>query len=851
MPIESPDLDDLRYSRILEELVRRIPVYAPEWTNHNDADPGIALLQLFAYLAEQVGYRLNRVPLKAEVELLKLLGIRLRPARAARSSVAFFLSNPAVVNGFIVAAGSAATRRAEPPVGYETDKALDVVPAEVAVWLATKNPFLWDLLRLDDVGHTEPPPAEAELPAKVPTKDCTWMTMGWDGEKPRAADLPLAPAPLLPSSGTGVAHPWLWVGLQFNDRRDAGFIGVEVELHLVLDDDEVPTSTFDAECAPAVISGERPPPRLDLRYVDATSGTLRPVPGRIVDGTNRLSHSGTVRFTVPFSLGAPTAWANLRDPVVPTATDACIDLTQALKANLSPTGTVNLTGFQSALASALSAAQAEVVTPQPPVAHPLDVRYRDPATVRGWLRVGPLPDDRSALAVRHLGFNVVGVTQAITVLNEVVGTADGRPDQTYRLAYANVLAGSLSLAIAESTAPDALLTTWTAVDSLDPAGPFDRVFELDPEAGMIIFGDGQRGAIPPLVPRAGAIVALRYRYGGGLAGECGATAINQTAVQATGLAGAVNVVPARGGADAETLEEAARRARKELSTRHRAVTSGDFEWISLQTPTVRVGRAIVVPRRRPLATPVGPVAAGGPCAPPSPHPSPPLQPSSCIPCLPSLEPGAVTYAVKPGAGTTVATSECGPALPGVAGLDDEFEAAGVVTVVAVPDQAADPLPAGSELLPTRSFLREVCRWLDRHRLVTTEVHVVPPQYCRLCDVYVRVRARPGYSRLALQGLVADSLALWLDVLRGGPAGTGAPFGGQLHVADLIARVFRTEGVDGVEDLTSSFARTKSNASPRQGRLVRCPTVVGEFDRLQLGAEETTSLDVTTLTLEAV
>ena len=84
MPIESPQLDDLRFDRTVEELVRRIPVYAPEWTDHNASDPGISLIQLFAYLAEQVGYRLNRVPEKNHIELLKLLGVRLQPgARGA------------------------------------------------------------------------------------------------------------------------------------------------------------------------------------------------------------------------------------------------------------------------------------------------------------------------------------------------------------------------------------------------------------------------------------------------------------------------------------------------------------------------------------------------------------------------------------------------------------------------------------------------------------------------------------------------------------------------------------------------------------------------------------------------
>ena len=94
MPIESPQLDDLRYDRVVEDLKRRIPVYAPEWTDHNDSDPGITLIQLFAYLTELTGYRLNRIPEKNHIELLKLLGVRLKPARAARTTLALLLADP-------------------------------------------------------------------------------------------------------------------------------------------------------------------------------------------------------------------------------------------------------------------------------------------------------------------------------------------------------------------------------------------------------------------------------------------------------------------------------------------------------------------------------------------------------------------------------------------------------------------------------------------------------------------------------------------------------------------------------------------------------------------------------------
>ncbi|MGH8564167.1 MAG: hypothetical protein ACREXW_08765 [Gammaproteobacteria bacterium] len=50
-----------------------IPAHAPEWTNHNPSDPGITLIELFAYLTEMLIYRLNRVTPDNNLAFLKLV----------------------------------------------------------------------------------------------------------------------------------------------------------------------------------------------------------------------------------------------------------------------------------------------------------------------------------------------------------------------------------------------------------------------------------------------------------------------------------------------------------------------------------------------------------------------------------------------------------------------------------------------------------------------------------------------------------------------------------------------------------------------------------------------------------
>jgi hypothetical protein len=847
MPIQSPQLDDLRYDAVVQQLLRRIPVYAPEWTDWNDSDPGVTLIQLFAYLAEQVGYRLNQVPEKNYIELLKLLGIRLQPARAATSRLGIFLSDPASLNGFTLDAASRFMGAGSPAAIFESDVPVDIVPAEPADFITTKNPFLWDLL-LDASGSHEPPPSDAALPSQVPTADCRWLTVGWDGKKPAPSEMALAPVTMLPVSATGVAHPYLWLALRCDLARDAGFVGVTVTLTVQFDDDEQPDPRADGLCAPIEAAGEVSPPPVDwLAYFDTDAATMKQVPGRIDDATAKLTRSGTIRFTVPFSVGPiPSAlFANLRDAVVPAPVDACSDLVQNLRDSLVPGGAaIDPAKFQTLLTTALTKAQAAKGQTKAAIGHPLDPALRDPAKLGCWLRLGPLDTSVPSPKLRYVGFNVVPVTNAVTVTAELLGNADGRPGQTYRLAHGNVLAGTLEVGVQESADPAALLVTWTETASLDGAGPNDRVFELDPEAGLLTFGDGKHGRIVPLAAAAGAVVALRYRWGGGLTGNMDRGAIATSAAQFTGLAAVSNFVAAAGGRDAETLDMAKLRARKELSTRSRAVTAADFEWIALQTQAVRVRRAIVVPRRRPLPakstafdqlrctpTPAAPFvtisASGAACAPP----------------------GCPDIRV-----TAAAQSDCGPPLPDPpTGLDDDFEAPGVVSVVVVPDGPQPPAAAPSliELVPTPSFLRAVCGQLDLHRLVTTEVHVVPPQYLRLCRVYCRVKARVGYTRLQLRDLVTAALATYLDVLVGGDDGLGAPFGGQVHIAALIGRVLRTAGVERVDELRASFVRTKSNAPFRSGNLVLCPAAADDYDHVNLAAEETTSIDVSSFTLDTV
>jgi hypothetical protein len=84
MPITLPNLDDRRYDDLVKEALAIIPAQAPEWTNHNPSDPGITLVELFAYLTEMLIYRLNRVTVENAIAFLNLIDAGSRTPDAYR-----------------------------------------------------------------------------------------------------------------------------------------------------------------------------------------------------------------------------------------------------------------------------------------------------------------------------------------------------------------------------------------------------------------------------------------------------------------------------------------------------------------------------------------------------------------------------------------------------------------------------------------------------------------------------------------------------------------------------------------------------------------------------------------------
>ena len=120
------DLDDRTFQDLVEECILRIPRYCPEWTNYNPGDPGITLIELFAWLTDQMMMRFNQVPRRQYVAFLEMLGVRLQPPSPAHTEITFYLTSTLSHRYSIATGTEAATLRTETEeaIVFSTDRPL-------------------------------------------------------------------------------------------------------------------------------------------------------------------------------------------------------------------------------------------------------------------------------------------------------------------------------------------------------------------------------------------------------------------------------------------------------------------------------------------------------------------------------------------------------------------------------------------------------------------------------------------------------------------------------------------------------------------------------------------------------
>lgn len=552
MPLPAPSIDNRRYQDLVAELVARIPVHTPEWTNFNDSDPGVTLIQLFAHLGENMIYRTNQVPERNRLKFLQLLGVGLEPAREARGLVSF-ANERGTAETLNVPAGAELLAG---KVAFRTDRTLDVLP--VAARCFMKQPAgkldqaTQDYYSLLYASYGLPDPGGLALyrTAEVDFSD------GFD---------------------FAAAHDQtLWVALTGRNEdkvNDGGDGWSELRGKLA-------KRTVAFGLVPELSGGGRNLPVVPEAAVSGTSPLLFAMP----DGSVAATPAGSARPEPRYR-----------------------DLTQRIDFDpLLRAGVIELT-----LPGSAELALWDTLDPLEAGVGDLPPLLDDPklaASVVTWLRVRI--GSAAALRLAWAGINAAAVRQRVEVRSERLADGDGSPGQQYRLGRAPVLAGSVAITGASA----GQLRNWRAIDDILAAGPEvpvylpttagetpgeTDVFTLDPEAAVVTFGDGLTGRRPP----PGEVLYADYAYCEGREGNVGAGAIKAGPAMPDGVS-ATNPVPTWGGADAENPTDGEKQVQRMLRTRDRLVTAEDFRTIAWRTPGVAMGRIEVVPASHPDAAPV-------------------------------------------------------------------------------------------------------------------------------------------------------------------------------------------------------------------------------------------------------
>lgn len=122
-------LDDRKFTDLVDELRALIPRYSQRWTDYNVSDPGIMLMELFAWLTEALLYRINRVPEASRVRLLELLGAAFQPAAPAVLQV--MIADEALLTPYVLPRGTQIRAKPTPhsaEILFETIAAITLAP---------------------------------------------------------------------------------------------------------------------------------------------------------------------------------------------------------------------------------------------------------------------------------------------------------------------------------------------------------------------------------------------------------------------------------------------------------------------------------------------------------------------------------------------------------------------------------------------------------------------------------------------------------------------------------------------------------------------------------------------------
>jgi Baseplate J-like protein len=202
--------------------------------------------------------------------------------------------------------------------------------------------------------------------------------------------------------------------------------------------------------------------------------------------------------------------------------------------------------------------------------------------------------------LRSILTNTTWASQVTRLMDEVLGSSQGSPEQKFRLLRSPVLLGE-QIEVEESQSPDDLDTEawvqWQSVPDFYSSTPSDRHYVLDRLTGTVQFGDGRHGKIP-----SSGLNNIRAHYytGGGIQGNLAAETITQLKTTIPFIDRVTNLTAAGSGAAQESLDRVKERGAKALRHRNRAVTAQDIEDLTFESFADVARVRAITPRFDPL-----------------------------------------------------------------------------------------------------------------------------------------------------------------------------------------------------------------------------------------------------------
>ncbi len=490
MSLQIPNLDDKNFEQLVEEAKKLIPIYAPDWTDHNLHDPGITFIELFAWLSEMQLYSLDRIDDINYLKYLKLLGNS--PAYVQPAKVDITIASGAVVDKgtkFIAEDIKTGERTV-----FETDESVDISDIK-----------LEKVIVYSDYQYREVSDFNKE------NKNFFYTF----GENP-------------------VRDNAIYLG--FSNYEQV----TKLKLMFYLYDDDLPQPGGHGskliDYFQASITG------VQEYWIENNKEVNKFFPSAKLKWQQHLGNNQWMEIlscldkTIYFSTGGQISFENLQNinttiPIPSELNDVLPDINNSNNQYL----------------------------------------WLKCEIVDGTYEISP--------RLERILTNTVSATQCETIEKGLIGRSTGLPDQVFQLNKKAIIQNSVKIWINNNS--------WQEIDDILVAKKDAQNFQVDYNNSKVLFGNGINGSIP----EADAEIQITYKCSDGAKGNIRALSINKNdkGLQAT------NYFPARLGMDAETIQAAIIRAKKDMLIPYMAVTSKDYENVAKMTPGLRVARAKAIP----------------------------------------------------------------------------------------------------------------------------------------------------------------------------------------------------------------------------------------------------------------